>query len=223
MADSEGSMPDKLLSRGELLKRAGVLGAAAAVPGGLLATSEAKAAEQLEPLKALTAAEAATLEAVLERLIPSDATGPGAKEANVLRYVDWALAGERSMFRDSYTAAISAIDAYAQSKWGGAFTTLSADKQDAVLADMDKNTATGFAPSAKAVFELIRGHAVEGMFGDPAHGGNTGFVGWKLVRFPGPRLIISAHDQKLDVTPKSKLQSTYAYALFKGTNYEGKK
>jgi gluconate 2-dehydrogenase gamma chain len=223
MADSEGSVPDKLLSRGELLKRAGVLSAAAAVPGGLVATSEAKAAEQLEPLKALTAAEAATLEAVLERLIPSDATGPGAKEANVLRYIDWALAGERSMFRDSYTTALSAIDAYAQSKWGGAFTALAADKQDAVLTDMDKNTATGFAPSAKAVFELIRGHAVEGMFGDPAHGGNTGFVGWKLVRFPGPRLIISAHDQKLDVTPKSKLQSTYAYALFKGTNYEGKK
>jgi hypothetical protein len=96
------------------------------------------------------------------------------------------------------------------------FTSLSAAQQDAVLTDMDTNKATGFTPSAKAVFEMIRGHAVEGMFGDPAHGGNVGFVGWKLVRFPGPRLVISNHDQQLDVTPQqSRMQSTYTYKLFK--------
>ena len=38
---------------------------------------------------------------------------------------------------------------------------------------------------------MIRTHAIQGMFGDPAHGGNVGFVGWNLVRFPGPRLVVS--------------------------------
>jgi hypothetical protein len=80
---------------------------------------------------------------------------------------------------------------------------------------MDLNRATGFSPNAKAVFEMIRTHAVQGMFGDPAHGGNTNFVGWKLVRFPGPRLVISARDQRLDVVPRSNLKSTYSNPLFR--------
>jgi gluconate 2-dehydrogenase gamma chain len=203
------------LSRRTLIKRAGVIGAVATVPVGALAP-HAEAKEELEPLKALTAGEAATLGAALDRLLPSDATGPGATEANVLRYVDWALAGERSMFRDAYASGIAALDAYAQGKFGAAFASLTTAQQDAVLTDLDTNTATGFAPNAKAVFEMFRTHAVEGMFGDPAHGGNTGFVGWKLVRFPGPRLIIPAADQQINANPKQALQSTYSLPLFKG-------
>ena len=78
------------------------------------------------------------------------------------------------------------LDAYSQSKYGAAFATLSPANQDAVLTDMDLNRATGFSPNGKAVFEMIRTHALQGMFGDPAHGSNTNFVRWKLVRFPGP-------------------------------------
>jgi gluconate 2-dehydrogenase gamma chain len=215
--EEDDARSDARLSRAQLLKRAGVVGAAAAVPAGVFGPAAAVAADShFAQLKALTAAEATTLEAVLERLIPTDATGPGAKEANVLRYVDWALAGELSLFRDPYSAALAALDAYSVSTQGAQFASLSAAQQDAVLTAMDKNTATGFQPSAKAVFEMIRGHAVQGMFGDPAHGGNVGFVGWDLVRFPGPRLKVSAHDQKLDVVPTTKVRkSTYDYALWK--------
>ena len=207
------------LSRGDLLKRAGVLGAAAALPA--VATAErAGAAEevaQLQQLVALSPSQATTIGAFVERLIPTDASGPGAREANVLRYIDRALAGGLSMFRPSYVAAKQALDAYSQSKYGAAFAALSTSQQDAVLTDMDQNLATGFTPNSKAVFEMIRTHAVQGMFGDPAHGGNTGFAGWKLVRFPGPRLSISAHDQQLNVVPKSNMQSTYSMPLFKST------
>ncbi len=204
------------LSRAELLKRATVLGAAAAVPAAVVA--EPALAEQelakLQQLKALSPSESATIGAVCDRLIPSDATGPGAREANVVRYIDRALAGDLAMFRSSYTAAVVGLDAYSQSKHGAAFAALSTDKQDAVLTDMDLNRATGF-PNAKAVFEMIRTHALQGMFGDPAHGGNTNFVGWKLVRFPGPRFVISARDQRLDVVPRSNLKSTYSAPLFR--------
>jgi gluconate 2-dehydrogenase gamma chain len=206
------------LSRSELLKRAGVLGAAAAVPA-TLAPEAALAQEelaQLQQLKALSPGEAATIGAFVERLIPSDASGPGAREANVIRYIDRALAKDLSMFRSAYTAAAVALDAYSQSKHGAAFAALAADKQDAVLTDMDLNRATGFSPNGKAVFEMIRTHAVQGMFGDPAHGGNTNFIGWRLVRFPGPRLVISARDQRLDVVPRSNMRSTYSLPLFKG-------
>lgn len=212
--EKAASMP---LSRGELLKRAGVFGAAAAVPMTLAPESALASKElaQLQQMKALSPGEAATIAAVCDRLIPSDSTGPGAREANVIRYIDRALAGDLAVFRSSYTAAAVALDAYSQSKHGGAFATLSPAQQDAVLTDMDLNRATGFSPNAKAVFEMIRTHAVQGMCGDPAHGGNTNFAGWRLVRFPGPRLVISARDQRLDVVPKTNLRSTYSMPLFR--------
>ena len=214
--EEERSRP---LSRGDLLKRAGVLGAAATLPVAARAerAGAAEGVAQLQQMKTLSPTQATTIGAFVERLIPTDASGPGAREANVLRYIDRALAGGLWMFRPSYVAAAQALDAYSQSKYGADFAALSTDKQDAVLTDMDLNRATGFNPNAKAVFEMIRTHAVQGMFGDPAHGGNTGMVGWKLVRFPGPRLVIPARDQQLNVVPKSNMQSAYSMSLFKST------
>jgi len=216
----EEKAPSRPLSRSELLKRAGAVGAAAAVPAALTTDSALAESElaELRQMKALAPGEAATIGAVCERLIPSDSTGPGAKEANVIRYIDRALAGDLAAFRGPYTLAVVALDGYSLSKHGAAFAALPPEKQDDILADMDLNrvpASAGFAPNAKAVFEMIRTHAVQGMFGDPMHGGNVDFVGWKLVRFPGPRLVISANDQKLNVVPRSSLKSTYAIPLFK--------
>jgi gluconate 2-dehydrogenase gamma chain len=215
----EEKAPSTPLSRNELLKRAGVLGAAAAVPAALApdaAQAEAEL-EEMRQLKALSPREAQTIAAVCNRLIPSDATGPGAREAKVARYIDRALAGDLRAFRFAYTAAINALDSYARVKHGATFAALPADKQDAVLTDMDLNRATpsSFVPNGKAVFEMFRSHALQGMFGDPMHGGNANFVGWKLVRFPGPRLVISERDQRLNVKPKSSLKSTYSIPLFR--------
>ena len=183
----EERAPSRPLSRGELLKRAGVFGAAAAVPSAL-ATDAALAQEefaQLKQLRALSPGEAATIAAFVERLIPSDAAGPGAREANVIRYIDRALAGDLAAFRGAYTAAVVALDAYAQQKFGGGFAALTAAQQDEILKEMDTSTigqdpsvtrAAGastadFQPNAKAVFEMIRTHAVQGMFGDPTTAG----------------------------------------------------
>jgi Gluconate 2-dehydrogenase subunit 3 len=215
----EEKAPSTPLSRSELLKRAGVFGAAAAVPTVLTpdaARAEAELAE-LRQMKTLSPGEARTIAAVCDRLIPSDATGPGAREANVARYIDRALAGDLRPFRLAYTAAINALDSYSLAKHGAMFAALPADRQDAVLTDMDLNRATPseFVPNGKAVFEMFRTHAVQGMFGDPRHGGNTNLVGWKLVRFPGPRLVISARDQRLNVKPKANMQSAYSIPLFR--------
>jgi gluconate 2-dehydrogenase gamma chain len=114
--------------------------------------------------------------------------------------------------------------------YGAAFAALTTVQQDQLLTNMEagapestinnkSNPQIGFAPSSTAVFEMIRTHALQGMFGDPAHGGNVGFVGWNLVRFPGPRLVVSDHEQQLDVVPKKALKSTYQLALFKHTKH----
>ena len=45
-------------------------------------------------------------------------------------------------------------------------------------------------------FDLVRVHAIEGMFGDPSHGGNAGHAGWKLIGFPGPLGTFTDADQQ---------------------------
>ena len=35
-------------------------------------------------------------------------------------------------------------------------------------------------------FRMPRQHTIEGMFGDPTHGGNAGLIGWQLIGYPGP-------------------------------------
>ena len=113
------------------------------------------------------------------------------------------------MFRPSYVAAVQALDAYSQSKYRADFAALSPAQQDAILTDMDLNRATGFVPNAKAVFEMIRTHTLEGMFGDPSYGGNANFAGWDLIGYPGPRMFVSAEMQKMDATMKFRAMTVY--------------
>jgi gluconate 2-dehydrogenase gamma chain len=47
-----------------------------------------------EGLATLTITEATAIEAIAETILPSDSNGPGAKEANVLNFIDKRLAGE---------------------------------------------------------------------------------------------------------------------------------
>src|SRR5579862_3856921 len=94
--------PVRIFTRRDLL-RAGIATAAAAAPTQLFAYGEAAvspepaqtpaAAPAREAFENLTAAEADLLEAIVARLIPSDALGPGAKEARAAHYIDRALGG----------------------------------------------------------------------------------------------------------------------------------
>jgi gluconate 2-dehydrogenase gamma chain len=209
------------VSRRQLITRGGQVAGGALVAGRLAVPSSAVAEDPgSDALRTFTSAQAHTLEAVLERLLPTDATGPGAKEAKVLRYIDWSLAGDLKVFVGSYQSAIAAIDAYAHTQYGAAFAALNASQQDTILTNMEAGNATGFTPSSAAVFTMIRTHAMQGMFGDPAHGGNVGFVGWKLVGFPGPRLFVDAHDQRLNVKVKSHHVSAYSLPVFKHTKVD---
>jgi gluconate 2-dehydrogenase gamma chain len=171
-------------------------------------------ASRLEALETLTAAEADTLEAIVARLIPSDANGPGAAEARAAHYIDRALTGPLRGARDAYAAGLAALDVYAQSTKGAPFVKLSAQDQDAVLTDLEKNVATGFAPNAATFFNLVRTHTIQGTFCDPYYGGNADFVGWDLIGYPGIRMVVTADEQRMTARPTPVRQSAYADATF---------
>ena len=199
-----------MLTRRELLKRAGLAGAVAAiVPAG----GQAPAAPAIprEPLEALTAVEADILEAVCARLIPSDANGPGAAEARAAHYIDRALAGFLAPNRQAYAAGLAAIDRHAVKSHGASFAKLPAADQDAVLSDIEAGKAEGL-PSA--FFALVRTHTIQGTFCDPFYGGNANFVGWDLLGYPGVKTIVTADEQRIGITLKPNHKSAYDYAMF---------
>ena len=214
----------KGVSRRELFKRAGMAGAALTLPISptespeqarpASASAPPVAPPRREPIENLTAAEADTLEVICARLIPSDANGPGAREARAAHYIDRALGGALKDSREAYRSGFAAFDAYCRSSRGAAFIDLAERDQDSVLMDVESGSATGFAGGSAAFFNMVRTHTLQGTFGDPYYGGNANFVGWDLLGYPGIRLNVTAADQKLDAKLTPTHQSAYDTDMF---------
>jgi gluconate 2-dehydrogenase gamma chain len=213
-----------MLTRRDLLKLAGIAAAGPIRPAEALPQSTAGAASQaIAPpaaggWQALTAAEADLLDAVVARLIPSDGNGPGAREAQAVRYIDRALAGALSDSREAYRAGLAALDRYARSSRGVAFTSLPPTDQDSVLIDVETGAATGagagFVGNSAAFFALVRSHTWQGTFGDPFYGGNANFAGWDLIGYPGVRTSVTADEQRLGVVVAPTHKSAYDHEMF---------
>lgn len=141
---------------------------------------------------ALSAEHAAVLGAVLARLIPADELGPGAREAGVMRYLQTALGEWHAHHLDAYAAGLGALEQRALSDYGHGFARCDDAQQDALLEQIERDGS---------FFELVRTHAIEGMFGDPRWGGNADGAGWELLGYPGPREQWTAAQQQLATIP----------------------
>ncbi|HUP06549.1 MAG TPA: gluconate 2-dehydrogenase subunit 3 family protein [Caldimonas sp.] len=194
----------------------GALGAVAAWPGWLLSRADAAMPDTPRPVvderyDHLLPAEIAFLDAATSRLIPADDLGPSAAEAGVTVFIDRQLAGAfggaarwymQGPWHDGseqqgyqvhatpaqlYREAIRAIDAHCRATESAAFAALPAARQDALLRALEKGQLQLPAVHGKAFFAMLWQNTQEGYFADPMYGGNRGFVGWRLVGFPGPR------------------------------------
>ena len=198
------------VSRRALLRQIGVAGAAAlTLPAfdRVLAFQREALQTGAQPAGVLSADEAATLAAVCARIIPTDASGPGATEARASLYIDRALGGWLAPSRQDYTAGLADIDTAARARGGKRFIDLAPVEQDALLTSLAQ---TPF-------FGLVRAHTIQGTFCDPAYGGNANFVGWDLIGYPGIRLNVTAADQRMAMPPKPIRRSAYDYAMFANT------
>jgi len=146
------------------------------------------------PLRFFTEDEALIVAAAAARIFPSDDSGPGAKEAGVVIFIDRQLAGPWG--RDRYRYTQGPFDENAPREFGyqgqatpriayreglkslKGFDLLSPAEQDKKLMEIESTH----------LFSLLRQNTIEGMFSDPVHGGNVDMVGWQLVGFPGPRM-----------------------------------
>jgi gluconate 2-dehydrogenase gamma chain len=161
----------------------------------------------LFPVSALIAATPATpvfspeqmqlIDALVNRLIPSDELGPGAREAGVPVYIQRSFSGPLSGGKSAFAQGLAALDASARARHNTPFAQLAATQQDEFLTAMEKNEIIGLTPDSRTFFNRIRQLTFEGMFSDPWYGGNAGYAGWDLIRYPGPRLAVSAENQRL--------------------------
>src|SRR5262249_16449021 len=146
---------------------------AAAVGGRLLYTLageplrlQAQNGTMKVPLRFFTAEEAKVIAAACARIFPSDASGPGAIEANVAIYIDRQLAGPYGRDKYRYTKGpwvesypehgyqdkASPAETYREGlKMLGDFATLSPADQDAKLRAIEKSH----------FFQLLRQHTIE--------------------------------------------------------------
>lgn len=181
-----------------------------------------------------TPAEAAFIEAVVERLIPADPVGPGAVEAGVPIFIDRQLAGQfgqgqhfylggpwakgtpeqgyQSRFTPAqlYRNTIPAIEAYvSQNHNGTRFRQLAAADQDALLKGLESGDIALDGADGKAFFTMLLQNTKEGYFSDPIYGGNRDMAAWKMIGFPGAhydyREWITRHGQAAPFPPVSFL------------------
>jgi gluconate 2-dehydrogenase gamma chain len=140
-------------------------------------------------------ADAETVAAFTERLMPGAPGKPGARDAGVLNYIDLALAGAYADLQDFYRRGLAQLDKYCRNTYGQSFVRVAAAKQDQVIKALEEGKAGEFGwPTAQAFFNTIRTHTMEGMFADPIYGGNKDFAGWRLVGFPGGQLLFTPED-----------------------------
>jgi gluconate 2-dehydrogenase gamma chain len=153
------------------------------------------------------AAQRRTLGALIDTLVPDDEYGPGGLAAGADVYVARLLLGNQhtaGMYREN----LAALDSYAQDRYGGQFAELDAEDRTNTLRAVEDGTASGpFVPDAATFFAMAHHHMLEGMFGDPVHGGNRQLIGWKLLGYRGIKPIASAEDQRLGAPPEQPIRS----------------
>jgi gluconate 2-dehydrogenase gamma chain len=136
--------------------------------------------------RALTDAEAATLAAACDHIVPPD-DFPGAAEAGVVTFIDRQLATREKDQLGTWQQGVRALDATATQRQGEPFSGLSPEDQIALLEDVE----AGQVPATvwgevdpQAFFGRLVQYTMMGFYGDPRHGGNLQHVSWRMLGVP---------------------------------------
>jgi gluconate 2-dehydrogenase gamma chain len=167
------------LSRREFIQ----IALATAAATGTTACSSAR-----NPWRYLRPAEARTLAAICDGLIPPD-SDPGAGWARVVNFIDIQLCGPYRDLRAAYRHGIAAIDATARAQSHKAFAELTEEQQAGILTALERGEAPRTiwkAADPRQFFEMVLAHTMEGFYGDPRHGGNRNRISWKMVGLAYP-------------------------------------
>jgi gluconate 2-dehydrogenase gamma chain len=176
--------------------------------------------------KYFTQQEAATVEAFVDRLIPSDALSPGGKETGCAVFIDRQLAGPYGRFAGYYMAgpfqqgtkqqgpqspvtpaqhyrkALLALDGACRAKYSDkSFADITDEQKDEVIKSLEDGSLKLDGTDSQNFFKLILKDTQNGFLADPIYGGNKDMASWKMIGFPGAhydyRDWIDKHNQRI--------------------------
>lgn len=186
----------------------------------------------LGPWLHFNALEAATVEALADRIIPPDPKTPGGKDAGCAVYIDRQLAGAYGEGEGLYTRppfmngskqqgrqaqggvtkiyrdGLAALDSYCRATYSGkAFADLPDVDKDELLKGLEGEKIKLEGVDGKAFFQQAVTDIQMGFFADPLYGGNRDMVAWKMIGFPGARYNyldwIERHNEPYPLPPVS--------------------
>jgi gluconate 2-dehydrogenase alpha chain len=161
-------------------------------------------AEQPPTLIALNPYEARIAAAIFERLFPADDGGPGAAQIGVLTYLDRALAGFERDKLETYRVGLATLDQIARQRTGMPFADCGVEQQEALITDLEHGALPDFrVPDQLGFMGMLRAHLQEGLFADPAYGGNRDKQGWRFLGHTGVWFENSA-EENLAAEPVTK-------------------
>jgi hypothetical protein len=138
-----------------------------------------------------------TLDAFADRIIPADASGPGAAASGVGDFINRSLVEWNQAELPLLSAGLQALEQHAaEQHQGQRFSALDPTSQDALLQAMEAGELPAF-PSAQQVFNRLHRLVLEGMFSDPYYGGNRDYAGWDLIGYPGAVLGSTVEMQRM--------------------------
>ena len=155
--------------RNFLFKTVGASSAAWLTANWPAQVAAAEKAQAMGNFTYFTREQAGEIDAMAAQIYPTTDT-PGAREAQVIYFIDLALVSFAQDKQDVYAKGFADLSA----KTGGkAFAALSSADQIALLTSIEK---TPF-------FRTVRDHTIMGMFAAPQHGGNFKKIGWTQIGY----------------------------------------
>jgi gluconate 2-dehydrogenase subunit 3-like protein len=121
---------------------------------GLAAYAEIQAKKAPPRLKVLTTAQYASVQTLVEALIPADERSPGAREARVADYIDLLLSEADAPLRQQWLAGLAALDAEALKRFGAPFVRLPEGQAVELLTDISQYEVA--KPKAEPALEIAR-------------------------------------------------------------------
>ena len=136
-------MPTSAVTRRTAIKALGASGALTFLPWLSQENAQALAALQVTKappkLKVLTPAQYATVETLVEAIIPADERSPGAREARVADYIDLALSESEDTLRQQFLEGVAALDNEAVTRGGAVFAKLAPAQVQVFLSELARN------------------------------------------------------------------------------------
>jgi hypothetical protein len=167
-----------------------ILGAGLAVPQAGIGQqhehgSPATAAAATYTPRALTAAEYHLVDNLVDVILPSDETSPGARAAGVARYIDIVLLYGDKATLNSWQSGVQSIDAAAKAAHGRPFNEITVEQQIGIVRMMAANEANPVT-QLETFFAAVKRLAIEAFYLSSAGKQSLGYKGdTAIVRFPG--------------------------------------